>query len=86
MATPEKTEPACPVVECGAMPDSGPPMKCRGYGHRDPRCMGNWLHIDPEHAGTYDQYLAHETETCGPEYPYTVVHEVTARLAEKGAL
>lgn len=81
------TAPACPIAGCGATPEPGePPMKCRGYGHRDPRCMGNWLSIDPEHAGTYGEYLVHETGECGPNCPYTTVHEYRARAAEKGAL
>lgn len=60
-------------------------MKCRGYGHRDSRCMGNWLSIDPEDAGSYAEYLEHEAGECGQNCPYTTVHEYRAR-AEKGAL
>jgi hypothetical protein len=47
--------------------------------------MGNWLSIDPEDAGTYAQYLAHEAETCGSGCPYSVLHDLRARAVERGA-
>ena len=52
----------CPVASCetdgtGSL-DGGAPMKCHGYGDLDPRCFANWLSIDPEDAGTYQEYLA----------------------------
>lgn len=73
------TDPECPVIGCGAVASGtalsgGPPMKCAGWGSTDPRCMGNWLSIDPEDAGTYAQYLAHEAEECDSDCPYAVEH------------
>jgi hypothetical protein len=51
----------CPVSSCGAdergTANGSPPMFCRGYGTLDPRCIANWLSIDPEDAGTYEDYL-----------------------------
>lgn len=59
---PAPPEPECPVGGCGARPgklsDTGPPMKCRGYGAADERCMATWLSIDPEDQGRYRDYLA----------------------------
>jgi hypothetical protein len=67
--------PACPITGCGAIPQfGGPELKCRGYGSTDPLCMANWFTIDPEDAGTYGQYLAHEANECGADCPYTTVH------------
>lgn len=52
----------CPIEGCGADPNlgtanGGAPMKCGGYGHWDPRCMGNWAASDPEDRESYDEYL-----------------------------
>lgn len=55
---PPKPSPLCPVAGCGAGHGSPAPMKCRGFGSTDERCMANWASIDPEDQGTYRDYLA----------------------------
>jgi hypothetical protein len=83
MAEPKRGS-ECPVLACGAIPQfGGPDLKCRGYGSTDPRCMANWLSTDPEDAGTYTQYLAHEAGECGSGCPYTVEHAFREHRAEE---